>query len=72
MPKKFAGENSKAVVAKARKQAVRDEESARKQKAMDDDYWKDDDKQLAKKQQKKVKNVLSLISKYNYTLHFEY
>lgn len=54
MPKKFAGENSKAVVAKARKQAVRDEESARKQKAMDDEYWKDDDKQLAKKQQKKV------------------
>jgi hypothetical protein len=54
MPKKFAGENSKAVVAKARKQAVRDEESAKKQKAMDDAYWKDDDKQLVKKQQKKV------------------
>ncbi|XP_065335307.1 coiled-coil domain-containing protein 124 [Cloeon dipterum] len=53
MPKKFAGENSKAAVAKARKQAAKEEESTRKQKAIEDEYWKDDDKQLAKKQQRK-------------------
>uniref|UniRef100_A0A1B6ED03 Coiled-coil domain-containing protein n=1 Tax=Clastoptera arizonana TaxID=38151 RepID=A0A1B6ED03_9HEMI len=53
MPKKFVGENSKAVVAKARKAAAKEEENFRKQKQIEDEYWKDDDKTLAKKLQKK-------------------
>lgn len=55
MPKKFVGENSKAVAAKARKAAVEEEKAALKQKQLEDEYWKDDDKNLAKKQAKKVK-----------------
>uniref|UniRef100_A0A8D8V9I1 Coiled-coil domain-containing protein 124-A n=1 Tax=Cacopsylla melanoneura TaxID=428564 RepID=A0A8D8V9I1_9HEMI len=53
MPKKFVGENSKAVVAKARKNAAKEEENAQKQKQAEDEYWKDDNKNLMKKQQKK-------------------
>lgn len=53
MPKKFAGENSKAVVARARKaEKVKDEKVA-KDKAVEDEFWKDDHKQNAKKQQRK-------------------
>lgn len=53
MPKKFAGENSKAVVARARKAEKVKDEKAAKDKAVEDEYWKDDHKQNAKKQQRK-------------------
>lgn len=53
MPKKFKGENSKAVEAKARKNAVLQEESQRKEKEKEDASWEDDDKTNARKQQRK-------------------
>ncbi|XP_076105258.1 coiled-coil domain-containing protein 124-A-like [Mytilus galloprovincialis] len=53
MPKKFKGENSKAAVAKARKQEVRDAENAKKEKEKEDEYWRDDDKHCANKQKRK-------------------
>ncbi|XP_033646635.1 coiled-coil domain-containing protein 124-like [Asterias rubens] len=53
MPKKFAGENSKAAVAKARKAELLHEKEAAKQKAEEDAYWNDDDKHVKKKQQRK-------------------
>lgn len=54
MPKKFVGENSKAVVARARKAAVKEAENTRKAQEAEDRAWKDDDKQLLKKKQKQV------------------
>lgn len=54
MPKKFAGENSKAAAARARKSAVKEAEVAKKQKDVEDTYWKDDNKHILKKQQRKV------------------
>ena len=54
MPKKFKGENSKAVEAKARKAAAKAEQDAAKQKAVDDAYWADNDKHVQRKQQRKV------------------
>lgn len=54
MPKKFKGENSKAAVAKARKQEVRDAENVKKEKEKEDEYWRDDDKHCANKQKRKV------------------
>eukprot|EP00088_Acartia_fossae_P021985 TRINITY_DN23311_c0_g1_i1.p1 TRINITY_DN23311_c0_g1~~TRINITY_DN23311_c0_g1_i1.p1 ORF type:complete len:222 (-),score=65.53 TRINITY_DN23311_c0_g1_i1:237-902(-) len=53
MPKKFAGENSKAVAAKERKAEKANAEKAAKKKAEDDAYWADDNKALAKKQARK-------------------
>jgi len=53
MPKKFAGMNSKALEAKARRDAIKQDADARKQKAIEDEYWKDDDKNTAKKQKRK-------------------
>lgn len=53
MPKKFKGENSKAVEARARKATQKDEEELRKQKQLEDEYWKDDDKHALKKLQRK-------------------
>lgn len=53
MPKKFKGENSKAVEARARKATQKDEEELRKQEQLEDEYWKDDDKHLQKKLQRK-------------------
>ncbi|XP_069137520.1 coiled-coil domain-containing protein 124-like [Argopecten irradians] len=60
MPKKFKGENSKAVEAKARKAAAQHAEKEKKEKAkekkekaMEDEYWRDDDKHNAKKMQRK-------------------
>ena len=44
MPKKFAGENSKAVAAKERKNEKSASEKLAKQKALEDAYWADDDK----------------------------
>lgn len=54
MPKKFKGENSKAVEAKARKAAVVNAAAEAKQKAVEDALWTDDDKHVAKKAQRKV------------------
>lgn len=54
MPKKFVGENSKAVVARARKAAAKEAESTRKALEAEDKAWQDDDKQLLKKKQKLV------------------
>ncbi|XP_068238040.1 coiled-coil domain-containing protein 124-like [Palaemon carinicauda] len=53
MPKKFKGENSKAVVARARKAEAAAEEKAKKDKAIEDAYWNDDDKQVQKKMARK-------------------
>ena len=55
MPKKFQGENSKAVVAKARKAEKAAVEKAMKDKAAEDEFWRDDDKHVNKKLQRKVK-----------------
>ncbi|XP_022668710.1 coiled-coil domain-containing protein 124-like isoform X1 [Varroa destructor] len=52
MPKKLQT-NQKAVDARARKDALKQAEKERMQKAKDDEYWRDDDKQLAKKQARK-------------------
>ncbi|KAF7989838.1 hypothetical protein HCN44_008512 [Aphidius gifuensis] len=52
MPKKFVGENSKAVVARARKAAAKEAETTKKNQAAEDKAWQDDDKQLLKKKQK--------------------
>lgn len=54
MPKKFKGDNSKAVEARARKAAVQHAEKEKRDQAAEDELWKDDDKHLAKKQQRKV------------------
>lgn len=53
MPKKFQGENSKAAVARARKDAAKQEEHDRQQKAFEDALWMDDDKHVQRKQQRK-------------------
>ncbi|XP_046752203.1 coiled-coil domain-containing protein 124 [Diprion similis] len=52
MPKKFVGENSKAVAARARKAAVKEAETSKKVQEAEDKAWQDDDKQLQKKKQK--------------------
>ncbi|CAG5127583.1 unnamed protein product [Candidula unifasciata] len=53
MPKKFKGENSKAVEAKIRKDAMKQAEAEQVEKAKEDAMWEDDDKHIAKKQQRK-------------------
>ena len=58
MPKKFKGENSKAVVAKERKAAVEREKIEKLNKEKEDALWADDDKTNAKKQQRKVFCIL--------------
>jgi len=55
MPKKFAGENSKAVVARQRKEDKKQEEIMKKKKQEEDEYWRDDDKNVARKNQRKVR-----------------
>jgi len=54
MPKKFVGENSKATVAKARKEAQKSEQREKDAREKEDRYWADDDKNAVKKQQRKV------------------
>lgn len=54
MPKKFQGENTKAVAARARKADAKATERARQEQEKEDAHWADDDKQAAKKQQRKV------------------
>lgn len=46
--------NSKAVEAKARRDAIKLDADAKKQKAIEDALWKDDDKNTAKKQKRKA------------------
>lgn len=60
MPKKFVGMNSKALEAKNRRDAIKQEADAKKQKAIDDELWKDDDKNVVKKQKRKVSFVVNL------------
>ena len=61
MPKKFVGENSKAVAAKAKKAAAKDVEDAKKKKDLEDSLWKDENKQVLKRQQKKVFGIAIFI-----------
>ena len=52
MPKKFSGVNSKAAAAKARKDEIREQETAKKEKEEEDAKWRPDemeDRKLAKK-----------------------
>ncbi|KAJ7993189.1 hypothetical protein DPEC_G00269860 [Dallia pectoralis] len=53
MPKKFVGENSKAVTAKARKAEAKAVEDARKKKELEDAQWQENDKHVLKKEQRK-------------------
>lgn len=52
MPKKFVGENSKAVAARARKAAAKEAENTKKALEEENRAWQDDDRQLLKKKQK--------------------
>lgn len=52
MPKKFVGENSKAVAARARKAAAKEAENTKKALEAEERAWQDDDKQVLKKKQK--------------------
>ncbi|KAL2731301.1 coiled-coil domain-containing protein 124 [Vespula squamosa] len=52
MPKKFVGENSKAVAARARKAAIKEAENTKKALEAEEKAWQDDDKQVLKKKQK--------------------
>lgn len=54
MPKKFRGENTKAVESKARKAAAAEAVRAKKEKDAEDAYWADDDKSRQRKQQRKA------------------
>lgn len=58
MPKKFVGMNSKALEAKTRRDAIKQEADAKKQKAIEDELWKDDDKNIVKKQKRKASFVV--------------
>ncbi|XP_047540061.1 coiled-coil domain-containing protein 124 [Vanessa atalanta] len=53
MPKKFAGENSKAVAARQRKENTKQEKEQKIKKIVEDAEWEDNDEKLKKKQQKK-------------------
>ncbi|XP_059058393.1 coiled-coil domain-containing protein 124 [Achroia grisella] len=53
MPKKFAGENSKAVAARQRKENAKQEKDQKLKKMIEDAEWEDNDDKLKKKQQKK-------------------
>ncbi|CAH2102975.1 unnamed protein product [Euphydryas editha] len=53
MPKKFAGENSKAVAARQRKENTKQEKEQKMKKMNEDAEWEDNDEKLKKKQQKK-------------------
>ncbi|XP_038207944.1 coiled-coil domain-containing protein 124 [Zerene cesonia] len=53
MPKKFAGENSKAVAARQRKENAKQEKDQKLKKMIEDAEWDDNDDKLKKKQQKK-------------------
>lgn len=54
MPKKFKGENSKAVEARARKAAAKEAAAEKKKQEEEDEYWRDTDKHASRKQERKV------------------
>jgi len=54
MPKKFKGENSKAVEARERRESKKQAEIDRKKREEEDAYWQDDDKHLHRKEHRKV------------------
>lgn len=64
MPKKFVGENSKAVAARARKAAAKEAENTKKALEAEEKAWQDDDKQLLKKKQKQVYEYLFIFIDY--------
>ncbi|XP_055796638.1 coiled-coil domain-containing protein 124-like [Salvelinus fontinalis] len=53
MPKKFQGENSKAMTAKARKAEAKAVEDSHKKKELEDALWQENDKHVLKKEQRK-------------------
>ena len=57
MPKKFKGENSKAVEARERRDSKKQAEVHRKQREEEDAYWRDDDKRVHRKEQRKVSSL---------------
>ncbi|XP_029160181.1 coiled-coil domain-containing protein 124 [Nylanderia fulva] len=57
MPKKFVGENSKAVAARARKAAAKEAENIKKAMEAEDKAWEDNDKQLLKKNKSKYEEL---------------
>lgn len=57
MPKKFQGENSKAVTAKARKAEAKAVADARKKQELEDSLWEENDKHVLKKEQRKVRHL---------------
>ena len=71
MPKKFAGENSKAVAAKAKKSEKAEAEKLKKDKEIEDAKWADDDKS-AKKKQVNVKTYLVYIRGMILTLSIQF
>lgn len=54
MPKKFRGENTKAVEARSRKAAVAESARQKKETDLQEAFWADDDKKLRKKHERKV------------------
>lgn len=60
MPKKFQGENSKAVTARARKAEAKAVADARKKQQEEDALWQETDKHVLKKEQRKVSWLLLL------------
>lgn len=54
MPKKFQGENSKALTARARKAEAKAVADARKKQEEEDALWEETDKHVLKKGQRKV------------------
>lgn len=57
MPKKFQGENSKAVTARARKAEAKAVADARKKQQEEDALWEETDKHVLKKEQRKVRKA---------------
>jgi hypothetical protein len=67
MPKNSSwGENTKSVAAKARKAAVRHEESEKKAKEAEDKLWEDNDKNLQRKQERKAELGINIKKKILY------
>lgn len=53
MPKKFVGENSKAVAARQRKENIKQEKDQKLKQRIEDAAWEENDEKVLKKQQKK-------------------
>ena len=70
MPKKFQGENSKAVIAKARKAEAQAVTDARKKKEQEDAAWTENDKHVLKKEARKVSPASPENSIYDFILDY--